>query len=624
MLKNKEIFTYFLSLFVHTPKHHCRYRSMLNQVIVVVVLAFIIFALIREFHRPGIIMMTGLFIFMATGIVDTREAVSGFSNQGVLIIALLFMISEGVKASGILKVFSDHFLPREKKKYSKLYLSILAPIGAISAILNNTPIVLIFAPLVKNWSERLKLDPARFLMPLSFITILGGSLTIIGTSTNLLVHGLLLENDMQGLGFFETGRVGIFIFIFGLIYLVFFSRTLMRKFDNGERHKNDKLFFIEGIINDQFEKEGKTYASLKSTIFKDISLAAVIRNGEYIQDYANLEILEQDKLLLNTSLVMLETLRSFRGISLYKLEQAYAYHKNSKLETVEAIISARFPGVGKRLNEIDFLNRYNSVVLAIYRNGDQIYQEVDQVRLKEGDTLLLLTDSSFVNSWSDSQVFYLLSHKGDIQFNIDRRKAVLTYLLLALLLCGAIATTSFKWFEDSAFNPLLVSGMVMVLFVWLNILPSQRYTKSVNWDILITIASSIGISYAIHSSGLSDTIAGFILKRMVFLGPLGLLFLLYVLTAVVTEVVTNNAAAALVFPIALSISQLSAYDPRPFVIAICIAATCSFISPIGYQTNMIVQSIGQYKYKDFSRLGLPLSLMVMVISLIVIPLFWPF
>jgi len=597
---------------------------MLDQIIVLVVLAFVIYALVREFHRPGIILLTGLVVLVAAGIVDPKQAVSGFSNQGVLIIALLFMISEGVKASGILKAISDLFLPRRKWKYSRMYLSILSPVGAFSAILNNTPIVLIFAPLVKNWSERLKMDPARFLMPLSFITILGGTLTIIGTSTTLLVHGLLLENDMKGLGFFETGRIGIFLFFSGLLYLVFFSRVIMKKFDNNDLHKTEKLFFFEAIINKEFERRGETYATLKGGIFKDISLAAIIRNGEYIQDFANLDVLEEDKLLLNTSLVMLETLRSIRGISLYKLEQAYKLHKNSKLETVEAIISARFPGVGKRLNEIDFMNRYNSVVLAIYRNGDQIYQEMDNVRLKEGDTLLLLTDSNFVTNWYDSHVFYLLSHKGEIQFNIDRRKAILTYLLLALLLVGAVITTSFDWFAHSAFNPLLVAGIVTVLFVWLKILPAQRYTKSVNWDILITIASSIGISYAIHSSGLSDTIAGFILKHLMFLGPLGLLFILYLLTALVTEMVTNNAAAALVFPIALSISQLSGYDSRPFVIAICIAATCSFISPIGYQTNMIVQSIGQYKYRDFSRLGLPLSLMVMVISMILIPVFWPF
>ena len=207
---------------------------MLDQLIVVIVLAFIIFALVREYHRPGIVLLTGLFVFMATGIVDSREAASGFSNQGVLIIALLFIISEGVRASGILKVFSDLFLPREKKRYNKLYFSILAPIGAISAILNNTPIVLIFAPLIKNWSERMKMDPRKFLMPLSFITILGGSLTIIGTSTNLLVHGLLLENDLDGLGFFETGRLGIFIFFAGLVYLTFFSRLLLRESDTND------------------------------------------------------------------------------------------------------------------------------------------------------------------------------------------------------------------------------------------------------------------------------------------------------------------------------------------------------------------------------------------------------
>jgi di/tricarboxylate transporter len=385
-----------------------------------------------------------------------------------------------------------------------------------------------------------------------------------------------------------------------------------------------KQFFFEAIITGDFDQIGEEYEIIKNSIFNDITLAAVFREGEYLQNYSNLTVEKGDKLLLNTSLVMLETLRSINGISLHKLEQAYAHHKNAKLETVEAIISGRFPGVGKKVSEIDFLNRYNSVVLAIYRNGDQIYQEVDQVRLKDGDTLLLLTDENFVQGWSDSQVFYLLSHKGDIQFNLDRKKAAFTYALLAILLGGAILTTSLPDLEDTAFTPLLVAGVVMVTMVWLNILPSQRYTKAVNWDILITIAASIGISHAIHNSGLSSTIATFFLNNLTFLGPLGLLLMVYLLTAVVTEVVTNNAAAALVFPIAISISGLSGYDSRPFVIAVCIAATCSFISPIGYQTNMIVQSIGQYKYKDFSRLGLPLSLMVMALSMILIPLFWPF
>ena len=597
---------------------------MLDQVIVIIVLSLVIFSLIREFHRPGIILLTALFIFMASGIVDPAEAVSGFSNQGVLIIALLFMVSEGVRASGILKSVSDLFLPRSRQRYSRLYLSILTPIGAISAILNNTPIVLIFAPLVKNWSERLKMDPSRFLMPLSFITILGGTLTLIGTSTNLLVHGLLLENNMPGLGFFETGRVGLFIFLAGLVYLVLFSNLLLKKHDDSELIRDEKQFFFEVIVNSDFEMLGEEYGKLKTSLFSDITLAAVLREGEYIQNYANLLVSKGDKLLLNTSLVMLETLRSINGLSLHKLELAYEHHKNSKLETVEAIISARFPGVGKKVSEIDFLNRYNSVVLAIYRNGDQIYQEVDQVRLKEGDTLLLLTDSNFVQGWTDSQVFYLLSHKGDIQFNLDRKKAMITYLLLAVLLGGAIVTTSLPGLENRAFSPLLVAGLVMVLMVWLHILPAQRYTKAVNWDILITIAASIGISQAIHNSGLSASIASFFLNHLTFLGPVGLLFMVYLLTTVITEVVTNNAAAALVFPIALAISRLSGYDPRPFVIAICIAATCSFISPIGYQTNMIVQSIGQYKYREFSRLGLPLSILVMFLSMFLIPLFWPF
>lgn len=597
---------------------------IIDQLIVVAVLGFIIFSLIKEYHRPGLIMFTGLTIFLLTGVVETDQAISGFSNQGVLIIALLFMVSEGVRASGVLKSFSDLFLPKQMRKYPRLYFSILAPVGAISAILNNTPIVLIFAPLIKNWSERMKLDPARFLMPLSFITILGGTLTIIGTSTNLLVHGLLLENGMEGLGFFETGRVGAFLFIAGLIYLVFFSNPLLRRVGNNDHTRDIKLFFFEAIITDEFEHSGQEYGTLRKGILKDLELAAVIREGEYLQDYAGLRAEIGDMLLLNTSLTMLETLRSFRGISLYKLEEAYTHHKNSKLETVEAIISARFPGVGKRLSETDFLNRYNSVVLAIYRNGDQIYQEVDNVRLKEGDTLLLLTDSNFVSGWSDSQVFHLLSYKGEIQFNVDRKKATLTYLLLAGLLLGAILTTSLEVFKNTSYNPLLVAALVMVLMIWFRILPSQRYTKAVNWDILITIASSIGISYAISSSGLSATIAGFILNHILFLGPLGLLAIIYLLTLVITEVVTNNAAAALVFPIALSIAQLSGYDSRPFIIAICIAATSSFISPIGYQTNMIVQSIGQYKYKDFSRLGFPLSILVMIISMFLIPLFWPF
>jgi di/tricarboxylate transporter len=595
-----------------------------DQLIVFIVIAFMVFALIREMHRPGIILLTALAIFLITDIVETKEAISGFSNQGVLIIAMLFMISEGVRASGILKAFSETFLPLKRQKYPRMYFSILAPIGAISAILNNTPIVLIFAPVIKNWSERLKMEPSRFLMPLSFITILGGTLTIIGTTTNLLVHGLLLENNMPGLGFFETGRVGIFIFLAGLIYLVFFSNRLLKKVGNNEDFRIEKLFFFEAVISQDFKPIGKEYSTLKVGILKDISLVAVIRNGEYIQDYSNLIISDDDKLLLNTSLLMLESLRNIKGLSLYKLEQAYEHHRNSKLETVEAILSPRFPGIGKKLSETDFLNRYNSVVLAIYRNGDQIYQEMDNVRLKEGDTLLLLTDNNFVPGWIESQVFYLLTHKGDIQFNVDRKKALFTYFLLALLLGGTILTTSMDIFENSAFNPLLIATVIMLLMVWLNILPAQKYTKAVNWDILITIASSIGISHAIQNSGLSETIAGFIHNNLMVIGPLSLLFVLYIITAIITEVVTNNAAAALIFPIALSISEIAGLNPRPFVITICIAASASFISPIGYQTNLIVQSIGQYKYTDFSRLGLPLSLLIMVITVLLIPVIWNF
>lgn len=503
-----------------------------------------VIALIMDKMRPGMILFSVVVLFLCAGILSPKEMLEGFSNKGMMTVAMLFLVSEGIRQSGALGQLIKKLLPQGKTTVFKAQLRMLPAISFISAFLNNTPVVVIFAPIIKRWAQSVNLPATKFLIPLSYVTILGGICTLIGTSTNLVVHGMILEAGYEGFTMFELGKVGIFIAIAGIIYIFVFSKRL------------------------------------------------------------------------------LPDARPDTAVSDEEIEEGTKRHR------VEAVLGARFPGINKTLAEFNFKRHYGAEVKEIKtRNGQQFVSNLNEVVLREGDTLVMMADESFIPTWGESSVFVLLANGTDTEPVPGKKKRWFALLLLILMITGATVgelPVTKEMFPNIKLDMFFFVSVTTILMAWTKIFPARKYTKYISWDILITIACAFAISKAMVNSGLADGVAHYIIGLSDSYGPHVLLAILFVITNLFTEIITNNAAAALAFPLALALSQQLGVDPTPFFVVICMAASASFSTPIGYQTNLIVQGIGNYKFTDFVRVGLPLNIITFLISIFLVPLIWPF
>ena len=517
----------------------------MNIDIILVLLALIgmIAALIWDRLRPGMVLLTVVVFFLCVGILTPKEMLEGFSNKGMITVGLLFLVSEGIRQSGALGQVVKKLLPQGKTTVCKAQLRMLPSIAFISAFLNNTPVVVIFAPIIKRWAEAVKLPATKFLIPLSYVTILGGLCTLIGTSTNLVVHGMVLDAGFEGFSMFELGMVGVPVAIAGICYLFAFSNKLLPD----ER------------------KDAETD--------------------------------EEDE------------------------EKIGNFHR------VEAVLGSRFPGINKTLGEFNFTRHYGAIVKEVKSGGQCFTRNLETVVLHEGDTLVLWADDSFIPTWGESSVFLMLANGSESAEPVSKKKRWLALGLLIFMIVGATL-------GELPFVKERIPGMQLDMFffvcittiimAWTKIFPPKKYTKYISWDILITIACAFAISKAMENSGFAPMIASHIINMANDLGPYALLAIIFIITNLFTELITNNAAAALSFPIALSVATQLGVNPAPFFVVICIAASSSFSTPIGYQTNLIVQGVGGYKFTDFVKVGLPLNLIAFLISVFLIPLIWKF
>ena len=515
----------------------------MNFEIIFVLLCLIamVVALINDQMRPGMVLFSVVVLFLCVGIISPKECLEGFSNKGMITVALLFLVSEGIRKSGVLEQFIYRLLPKARCSVAKANWHMLPIIALISGFLNNTPVVVIFAPIVKNWARKMGLSATKFLIPLSYATILGGICTLIGTSTNLVVDGMIQDAGYEGFSIFELGKVGFIIAIIGIAYLVFFSKKLLPDTDAKDNEMDDLPTEHNAVC-------------------------------------------------------------------------------------VEAVIGARFPGNGKTLRDFDFHRHYGATVRSLHRNGVRLTGDWMNVRLSENDTLVLETDDTFIPTWGDSRVFLMLS-VVDGEIKMERKKRYFAMILLLFMIIGAtIGELPFiaNLFPGVKLDMFFFVCITTVIMAWAKMFSAKNYTKYISWDVLITIACAFAISKAMVNSGFASFIANNIIGLTDSLGPHALLAIIFLITNLCTELITNNAAAALSFPIALEVSSQLSVDPTPFFVVICIAASASFSTPIGYQTNLIVQGIGGYKFTDFVRIGLPLNIIVFILSIIIVPIFWNF
>lgn len=595
--------------------------------IVLAVIVIMIVALAKEVMRPGLILFSALIILLIFGSVNANEVLAGFSNKGMITVGILFVVSEGITQSGALNKLAAAFLPRRRGNTRSLFFRLMFPISFISAFLNNTPIVIIFAPIVKKWAENLNLSAQKFLIPLSYATILGGVCTLIGTSTNLVVHGLMLDNGMPGFSMFELGMVGVPLAFVGYFYMSYIGVHLLPGNKNFIRRplSDQKDYYYELVVPQESVLVGQTLKNGRTKDLKGFDIIQVERsNVKYAGKTPGLTIEANDNLLVAGRSNGLEIIKDLTCVKIKGMDLLKDHVNMSELKQYEAVLAPRFPGIGKTIHEFNFFDHYQALIVAVHRNGERITSNLRSLKLCEGDNLVLLTTDRFIKNWGDSKIFYLTTYIRDHEENVAKSKKWLALTILLLMIAGATATDYLPKFEHVQADMFLFSAIAAILMVWLRIVPHQKYTKAISWDILITIACSFGISKAMQNSGLADGIAHTAINFAKNWGPVGVLACIYLVTTIFTEVITNNAAAAISFPISLAAAQQLGVDPKPFFVAICIAASASFATPIGYQTNLIVQGIGNYKFMDFVKVGVPMNIVVFIISLILIPLFWSF
>lgn len=570
-------------------------------------------AMARERLGPDVVMFLALCVLVVAGVLRPEQALSGFSQPAVATIAVLLAVTGAVSETGALKLFSNSLLGRSSAPVVVL-LRTVVPTAVLSAFLNNTPIVAMFIPLVRSHARKIGMNPSKLLIPLSWAAMFGGTCTMIGTSANLVVSGLLVESGAPSLGVLEIALVGVPTTFVGIAYLATIGLRLVPEREDAvaSAEAETRDYLVEVRIASDSPLVGSTVEDAGLRALPNLFLAEIRRvGGEDVNPVAPEDRIEANDHLVFTGIAstVADLISQFPGMQPVDEEIHLADQ-----ELFEVVVSHRSPLLGMSVRDANFRRRFGAAILAVHRAGHRIEQKIGDIELEPGDTLMLWASPGFRRSWQDSPSFYLVSElPTEAPTRYPRARFVLA-VVLAMVLVPALIDV-----------PLLVSAMAALVLLFLtNCLSVAAAHRSLNWPILVLIGSAFGIAAALNSSGAASVMATAILSVTEPLGPRATLIALYALGVVLASFVSNAAGAALVFPVALQAAELGQHDPRPFAIAIAMAASAGFSTPIGCTPNLLIYGPGGYRYLDYARVGLPLNVLFLIVAAIVIPYWWPF
>ena len=585
----------------------------LPLLITTLVVVLTLVALIREWAAPAIIVTGGMVVLLVAGVITPAEALAGFSNPAPITVASLLVIARAVERTGALRGLLERSMrPGHSERRSLVRL--LAPVALASSILNNTPIVAMLIAPVSASAERQGRSPSRFLMPISFATLLGGTITLIGTSTNLVVSGLMEQSGLAPMGMFEMTPVALPIAVTGIGLLAITApRLLPARKGPRERFSSElREFTIEMEVVPGGPVDGQSVSAASLRQLQGVFLAWIRRGEQLITPVSPDHTLQAgDRLGFVGGVDRVMDLQGERGLrtAAHKHVRGLDEGEHRFVEVVVAMLS---PLVGRTLKSADFRERYQATVMALHRSGERIAGKLGELPIHAGDTLLLLADRGFSARWRDRHDFLLVSElDGTLPVSSSKSWFVLT--ITGLMIAAA------------AFNvvPILQGSLVVALLtVGARIITAAEARNAIDLDVLLLIAASFGIGTAIERSGLAAIVAEWTVGWAIQLGPVAVLAAIVLATIIVTELITNNAAVVLIYPIASAAAVQIGVDPRAFGIAVAIAASASFLTPIGYQTNAMVYGPGGYRFNDYIRLGLPLTLLVFVGIVSLTAFFW--
>ena len=589
----------------------------LEMITVLFLIVIMLVCMILEVARPGMIIFTVLVALLITGILTPIEALSGFSNEGMLTVALLFIVAGAVQKSGMIDQIAEKWLKKSRTETGAM-VRFFIPISILSAFLNNTPIVVTFTPIIKNWCEERGIAPSKFLIPLSYATILGGTITLMGTSTNIVVHGMLLEYGLEGFSLFTLTVVGIPVTVIGLIFLFTVGKKLLPDHKGfSQQVKEDvKEYIAEMHVESSFQYVNQSVKEAGLSDLNGLYLIEIIRIKKRVSPVRNSTIIQAgDRLIFAGKISIIAELQKNNGLKLRTgTDLGFEDLKNGTTHLIEAVVSHQSGLLSKSIKQSQFRSHYDAGVIAIHRNNERIQSKVGDITLKPGDSLLLLAGVNFIRKYEQSNDFYVVS-RIDTPEHLNQstwRSWFSIGLLVSMIILVSVGMLTM----------LKAMALAVVILLIMKMIDGEEIKKNMQLDVLLIIASSLGVGAAMTKTGLADILASGLIAVGKPLGVIGIIVMMYILTNLFTELITNSAAAVLVLPIGLEIAKTLDLDPMGFAVLIAIAASASFITPIGYQTNLIVYGPGGYNFMDYVKVGTPLSLLVMVTSLTVIYNVW--
>jgi di/tricarboxylate transporter len=564
-------------------------------------------------------MMASVFLL---GFVDSRELFSGFSNKAVITIGALFVMGHALIHTGLLDAGAEWLGHRFARRPWLAVAGLLLSVALMSGFLNNTAVVAIFIPMVMSLCRRLQLSASKVLIPLSYASILGGTLTLIGTSTNVLVSSILEDAGLEPLGMFELGRFGVIILGCGLAYLLLFSSRLLpsrveatamtRKYGLG-------AYLTEVQVTEGSELVGTNFLEARLNTRYRTTVLAILRDDQrLIANIATMTLAPGDVLIVQAGVDDLMRLRKEQNLALIPDIQLTDEELSAGgLVMAEALVPPLSSMVGKSLQQVDFRERFGGFVLAIRRLSGTLRDQIAQARLKALDSLLMLIPESRLQELRDAEDLIVISELGH---RFRRRRG---WWLVLVLLPAVVLAATVGWLDIE-----VAAVLAVILLLLTGAVTPQHAYRSINWSVLFLIAAFVPVGLAIINTGTASFIADRLLaiRETVSpeIAPYLVLSLIYLATSVMTQMVSNNAAAIIVAPIALSVAEALGVDSRPFIVAVCFAASAEFMTPMGYQTNLMVYGPGGYRFLDYIRFGAPLNLLFWILATLLIPWIWGF
>ncbi len=616
----------------------------------VTVVVFLAMAL-RRGAPTDLLFLGGVVTLAICGVLSPNDALAGFANPAVLTIGALFVVSAGLRATGVLDRVGSQLLG-SAKTVNQAFGRLMASILTISAFIMNTAVVAMFVPIVLDWCRRRGISPSRLLIPVSYLAIMGSTCTLIGTRTNIIVNGLLKEEyreeeqrviegqptydhldgfhaQLRGMWLFEIGLVGLPCAVAGSLYLWFIGRRLLpdRTGMIEQLDEQRREYLVEMLVQPDCHFVDKTVEQAGLRHLRGLFLLEIDREGEVLTPVTPNDTLRAgDRLVFTGVVTTIVDLEKIPGlVPAADLTYDFSLKGERARQLSEAVLSPSSPLIGTTVRRANFRRRYNAGVVAVHRNGRRLKRKIGDIVLESGDTLLLQTRSGFTDRYRHSRDFYLVADVAGSEARQTHRAwlaVTLLFVLIAWLMATSCLDPSGPWcgFSSPAIAGIAVAGL-MVLG---RCLPLSEARSSVDMHVLVTIAAALGLGRALDQSGAAESLAYGFVGIIGSENPYVLLILLYLLTVGFTETLSNAAVAIIMFHFAVDMATAGGFSPRPFVMAIALAASLSFLSPIGYQTNLMVMGPGGYQPRDYLRVGWPLALVMAAVALVLIPLVWPF